>query len=152
MYNFLIGTGYNTWGMTNGSLAGKILADIILKKENKYIELFNPKRKLNKGKIINFPIALCSTAYSFIKSKISKNKSWYSNHVKFENRDGVSVAIYIDENNKEHIVRNICPHLKCSLLFNELEHTWDCPCHGSRFDIDGKCLEGPSNYDITYKN
>ena len=62
-----------------------------------------------------------------------------------------STKSYIDENKKEHIVYNTCPHLKCSLIFNEVEKTWDCPCHASRFDIDGKCLEGPSNYDITYK-
>lgn len=149
--NLLIGTGYNTWGMTNGSIAGKVLADIILNKENKYIELFNPRRGLNIGKIINFPIILGSNAYSFIKSKISKNKSWYSFNVKFETRNGKSIAIYIDENKKEHIVYNLCPHMKCSLTFNEIEKTWDCSCHGSRFDIDGNCIEGPSNYNITYK-
>lgn len=149
--NLLIGTGYNTWGMTNGSLAGKILADIILKKQNKYIELFNPLRKINIGKVVNFPIILGSNVYSFTKTKINKQKSWYSNNVKFEKRNGKNVAIYIDENKKEHIVYNLCPHLKCSLMFNEVEKTWDCPCHGSRFDIDGKCIEGPSNYDITYK-
>ena len=147
----LIGTGYNTWGMTNGSLAGKILSDIILKKENKYINLFNPMRKINKGKIINFPLILGSNAYSFIKSKIYKNKKWYPNTVRFEKRNGKNIAIYIDENKKEHIVYNLCPHLKCSLNFNEIELTWDCPCHGSRFDIDGNCIEGPSNYNITYK-
>jgi len=149
--NLLIGTGYNTWGMTNGSLAGKILADIILNKNNKYIELFNPLRKINTGKILNFPLILGSNAYSFIKSKINKQKHWYSNNVRFEKRNGKNIAIYIDENKKEHIVYNICPHLKCSLIFNEIERTWDCPCHGSRFDIDGECIEGPSNYDITYK-
>lgn len=149
--NMLIGTGYNTWGMTNGILAGKIISDIILKKENKYISLFDPKRSLNMGKIINTPIIIGSNAYSFIKSKVIKNKSWYSNNVKFEKRNGKDIAIYVDEKNKEHIVYNICPHLKCSLIFNEVERTWDCPCHGSRFDIDGKCIEGPSNYDISYK-
>ena len=147
----LIGTGYNTWGMTNGSLAGKILSDIILEKENEYIELFNPKRGLNLGKIINFPIILGGNAYSFLKSKISKNKSWYSSNVKFENRNGKNVGIYIDENRKEHMIYNLCPHMKCSLTFNEIEKTWDCPYHGSRFNIDGKCIEGPSNYNITYK-
>ena len=45
-----------------------------------------------------------------------------------------------------------CPHMKCNLVFNDEEKTWDCPCHGSRFDLDGKCIEGPSNYDISYKN
>ena len=147
----LIGTGYNTWGMTNSILAGKILSDIILNKKNKYINLFNPKRSINLGKVINTPIILSSNAYSFTKSKIYKQKKWYNSNVIFEKRNGKNVAIYIDDDNKEHIVYNLCPHLKCSLIFNEIEHTWDCPCHGSRFNIDGKCIEGPSNYDITYK-
>lgn len=147
----LIGTGYNTWGMTNGSLAGKILSDIILEKENKYIELVNPKRGLNLGKVMNFPIVLGANVYSFTKTKLKKNKSWYFSNVRFEERDGKQVGIYVDENKKEHIVYNICPHLKCSLIFNEIEKTWDCPCHGSRFDLDGNCIEGPSNYNITYK-
>lgn len=148
----LIGTGYNTWGMTNGSLAGKILSDIILKKDNKYIELFQPKRKMNIGKIVNFPMVLGSNAYSFIKTKLKKQKDWYPSYVRFETRNGEKIAIYTDEQNKEHIVHNICPHFKCSLIFNEIEKTWDCPCHGSRFDIDGNSIEGPSNYNITYKN
>jgi len=147
----LIGTGYNTWGMTNGSLAGKLLSDIILKKENKYVDLFNPKRGLNLGKVMNFPLTLGSNIYSFTKTKLKKQKSWYSSNVKFEKRNGKNIAIYIDENKKEHIVYNICPHVKCSLIFNEIEKTWDCPCHGSRFDIDGNSIEGPSNYNIAYK-
>ena len=147
----LIGTGYNTWGMTNGSLAGKILSDIILKKENIYTRLFNPKRGLNLGKVMNFPVVLGANVYSFTKTKLKKNKSWYFSNVRFEDRNGKKVGIYVDEKGKEHIVYNICPHLKCSLIFNEIEKTWDCPCHGSRFDIDGKCIEGPSNYNITYK-
>ncbi|MBQ3020880.1 MAG: FAD-dependent oxidoreductase [Bacilli bacterium] len=148
----LLGTGYNTWGMTNGSLAGKIISDIILNKDNKYIDLFNPKRGINIGSILSFPIIIGSNIYSFIANKINKNKSFYSNNVKFEKRNGKNVAIYIDENKKEHIVYNLCPHLKCSLIFNPIELTWDCPCHGSKFDIDGNSLEGPSNYDIKYKD
>jgi len=147
----LIATGYNTWGMTNGSLAGKILSDIILERDNKYINLFNPKRCINLGKVINTPIILGSNFLSFSKSKLIKNKSWYNDNVRFEKRNGKDIAIYIDDAKKEHIVYNLCPHLKCGLLFNEVEQTWDCPCHGSRFTIDGKCITGPSNYDITYK-
>lgn len=149
--NILIGTGYNTWGMTNGSLAGKILADIILNKQNKYIELFSPLRKLNIGQAINFPVSIASSVYSIIKTKINKQKAWYPDNIKFEKRNGKNVAIYIDENKKEHIVYNLCPHMKCSLIFNVVEKTWDCPCHGSRFDIDGNVIEGPSNYNITFK-
>ena len=149
--NLLIGTGYNTWGMTNGSIAGKILSDLVLNKENKYSELFNPKRNFGLSKYVSYPIIIGSNIKSYIGSKINKNKSWYQN-VLFKKIDGESVGIYIDENNKKHIVYNKCPHLKCGLIFNEVEKTWDCPCHGSRFDIDGNCIEGPSNYDIRYKH
>ena len=149
--NVLIGTGYNTWGMTNGSLAGKIISDIILDRKNRYLDLFRPNRGLNLGNFLNFPVALLSSAYSFIKTKLSKNKSWYSDNVKFERRNGKEVGVYIDDEGREHVVYNLCPHMKCSLIFNEIEKTWDCPCHGSRFDIDGKSIEGPSNYDISFK-
>ena len=147
----LIGTRYNTWGMTNGSLAGKIISDIILKKDNKYVKLFDPLRGINLGKILNFLIILGSNLISFIKSRVYKQKKWYPSNVRFEKRNGKDVAIYIDSDKKKHIVYNKCPHLKCGLVFNEIEKTWDCPCHGSRFDIDGKCIEGPSNYNISYK-
>lgn len=149
--NLFMGTGYNTWGMTNGSLAGKILADMIMGKKNCYSELFDPNRAINLGNLVNFPVALWSSAYSFIKSKVSKQKSWYSNRVRFEKRNGKDVGIYVDDDGSEHIVYNLCPHLKCSLIFNEIEMTWDCPCHGSRFNLDGEVIEGPSNYDIRYK-
>lgn len=145
--NLFIATGYNTWGMTNGTIAGKIISDIILDKENEYIDLFNPSRDINIGKIINTPNNIYSNSKAFIKSKIQKNNE----NIKFEKRNGKNVAIYIDENGNEHIVYNKCPHLKCGLMFNNKEKTWDCPCHGSRFDIDGKCILGPSNYDIVYK-
>lgn len=149
--NLLLATGYNTWGMTNGTIAGKVISDLILGNKNKYAELFDPKRGLNYGKIVNFPINLVSNVKSFVGSKLNKNKSWYSDRVYFTKKNGRDLAIYIDDANVKHIVYNKCPHLKCGLIFNEVEKTWDCPCHGSRFDIDGKCTQGPSNYDISYK-
>lgn len=149
--NLFIATGYNTWGMTNGSLAGVLISDLILKKHNRYRNLFDPKRKMPiicNLKIIN---NIFYSAKSFIENKIFKQKSFYPSNVKFVKRNNKNLAIYIDSQKKEHIVYNKCPHLKCSLIFNEKELTWDCPCHSSRFTIDGKCLTGPSNQDITYK-
>ena len=60
---------------------------------------------------------------TFIENKVIKNKSFYSNKVIFTKKDGKNIAIYIDEKKHEHIVYNLCPHLKCSLIFNEIEHT-----------------------------
>lgn len=149
--NLYIATGYNTWGMTNGTLAGKILSDLIQGKNNPYQELFNPKRGFNKNILIKFPVTLASTIKSFVGSKINKNKSWYNSNVKFIKKNGQNLGIYTDDAGNKHIVYNTCPHLKCSLVFNQIEKTWDCPCHGSRFDIDGHSIEGPSNYNINYK-
>ena len=148
--NIYIGCGYNTWGMTNGVVAARIISDMILNKENEYIEIFNPNR-INLSNIIDLPNIIFSQTKSFIGPKLIKNKSWYSDNISFINKGGKSLAIYKDYNGKEHIIYNKCPHFGCSLIFNEEEKTWDCPCHSSRFDIDGKCIKGPSNYDISYK-
>lgn len=58
--------------------------------------------------------------------------------------NGKSYYVYVDENHQRHYIETKCPHLKCNLLFNQEEKTWDCPCHGSRFDMDGNLLESPS--------
>ena len=148
--NLLIGTGYNTWGMTNASLAGKILSDIILGKKNEYEDLFNPIRPITIDKVKNLFLNSYFNGKAYVLTKLKKNYSWYSSNVKFETRKGKNVGIYIDEKGVEHVVRNLCPHLKCSLIFNMKDKTWDCPCHGSRFDIDGNVIEGPSVYNIKF--
>ena len=145
----LLACGYNTWGMTNATLASMILRDIILKRQNKYIELFRPDRLLSWNKVVRF----FPDAYGSVKAILKSNKRNVNNsRVIYTKLDGKNVAIYKDENNKEHIVLNRCLHMKCGLVFNEVEKTWDCLCHGSRYDIDGKCIEGPSNHDITFKD
>lgn len=148
--NMYIGSGYNTWGMTNSVLASKVISDIILNKDNRYKNSFSPNR-INLSNIIKMPLILLSEIKSYIGPKMDKNKYWYSNNIKFVNKNGKSLAIYKDIKGNEHVVYNKCPHFGCSLIFNEKEKTWDCPCHSSRFDIDGKCIKGPSNYDISYK-
>ena len=101
--------------------------------------------------IKNFVLDGFNNAKSFIDSKIAKNKDFYENVV-FKKIDDIECAIYTDENKIKHIVKNKCPHMGCSLIFNNQEKTWDCPCHGSRYDIDGNVIKGPSNKDIKIKN
>ena len=113
-----LGTGYNTWGLTNGFLAGEILSDMVLGYDNKYEALFNPKRRNIKHLPFYFS-NIGKNISAFFKSYFIQNKSKY-----------------------------ICPHLGCKLIYNEKENTYDCPCHGSRFYANGKCFSGPANKDL----
>ena len=145
--NFYLATGFNKWGMTNATISGKIISDLILNNKNEYVTLFDPKRSL---KIKNFLIDIYTNTTSFIDSIINKRKDFYQN-IYFKKINNIECAIYIDENKKEHIVKNRCPHMGCKLTFNNEEKTWDCPCHGSRYDLDGNIIKGPSNKNIKIK-
>ena len=61
---------------------------------------------------------------------------------------GIKYGIFKDKENEIHTIKLICPHMKCSLIFNKEENTWDCPCHGSRFNLDGILLEGPATNNL----
>ena len=139
--NIYISTAYNAWGMTNSIIGAKIVSDLIQKKDNKYIELFNPKR-INLPLIINSIIGIFHYLKAYIEGLFHKSNPRY---VKIK---GIIYGIYTDLEGKDHKVKLICPHMKCSLVFNKEELTWDCPCHGSRFDIDGNIIETPSIKNI----
>lgn len=145
--NLLIGTGYNLWGMTNGTIAGKIISDLIQEKPNKYSELFNPNRLFNVNKLVNYFSFNLINGYNYVLSKVYKKPKFYKS-VEIREENGKTYGVYTDDDGHEYIVSNLCPHMKCNLIFNEVDKTWDCPCHGSRFDINGKVIKGPSTYDI----
>lgn len=142
-HNMYIGTGYNTWGMTNGVLAGKIISDMILNRDSSYVKLFNPKR-VNRKMFSNAVIDGYYSAIGMVKGYLLDDKN-----ISYEYKDGNEIAIYKDIDGKEHKVYTKCPHMGCRLNFNQVEKTWDCPCHASRFDIDGKVISGPANRNIS---
>lgn len=146
--NLFICTGFNKWGNTNGTISGVVISDIINGRENKYIKLFNPKRGLSFDKIKNLFLYNIEIGSRYIINKICSNKSYYGEDVYIEYINGKKCGVYIDNDGNKHIVSNICPHMKCNLVFNYIDKTWDCPCHASRFDIDGNIIYGPSVYNI----
>lgn len=145
--NLLIATAFGSWGMTNGTIAGKVLSDIILEKSNKYIALFQPQR-INATNIIQSIIGALHYSKVYAQTTIKKNPIFENNQVYIIKINGKYYGVYYDEQGEKHIVDHKCPHMKCNLVFNNQEKTWDCPCHGSRFDIDGNVIEGPSNHSI----
>ena len=139
-----IATAYNAWGITNGTIAAKIIIDLILNQESKYEWLFDPKRN-NKNLIINSFLGSFNYLKAYTQSLFIKNNPYY---IKIK---GINYGVYKDEKNNTHMIKLICPHMKCSLVFNREENTWDCPCHGSRFDLDGKLLFGPATKNLENK-
>lgn len=148
--NMYVLTGFNKWGNTNGIIGGSLISDLILEKENKYVGLFNPKRGISFLKIKNLTIYNTMVMSRYILNKVISSKNYYDDSVRIEFINGKKCGIYVDDKG-EHIVSNICPHMKCNLVFNYVDKTWDCPCHASRFDIDGNIIYGPSVYDIKIK-
>ena len=139
--NLYVITGFNGWGLTNSAITSKVVSDLINKVDNKYTKLFCKDRVC-----MHYIYFILTNMFYNIKGYISgylyKNKIIYSKNIK-----GLKCNVYEDKKGL-HIVNSKCPHMKCNLIFNEEEHTWDCPCHGSRFDIDGNPLIGPANISI----
>ena len=130
--------------MTNATIGGKIIADLINQKENPYESLFNPNR-INIPIIINSIITIINYLKVYIEALFHKSNPYY---IKIK---GIIYGVYIDKLGIKHTIKLLCPHMKCSLVFNREELTWDCPCHGSRFDIDGFLIHGPATKDV-YKD
>lgn len=136
-------TGFNKWGNTNAYVASEVIRDLITKKENVMSDILDPTRfslYLN----LNFVEENARMMNSFIQSKLQDPTFQLPNK-----NEGIAVmidhhpyGIYYDE--QYHIVDLICPHLGCTLTFNHEMKTWDCPCHGSIFDIDGQIVKGPA--------
>ena len=147
--NLYIATGFHAWGMIESVVSAKLFSDLLRNQSSLYEDLFDPTRSLGK-RILVSPYYLLLNSISFIPSKFY-HKSWYSNSLSFSYENGKLIACYVDSSGGKHFVHPVCPHLKCGLIFNESELTWDCPCHSSRFDMDGNCMKGPSKYSITYK-
>ncbi len=135
--HLFLATAYGGWGMTNGCLAGKILADLINKGTSPYQSLFSPTRK-SVTFFLNSMVGSLGYLKPYIQPLFSKKTV---SQVKI---NGEKYNLYIDDEKRKHLILSKCPHMKCPLIFNEDEKTWDCPCHGSRFDLDGNLLFAPS--------
>lgn len=139
-----VGTAYRGWGMTNCVLAGRIISSFILYHTALYQDLFSPTR-MNLGLAINSFLGTFHYMKAITKAFLKKNNPSYIRI------NGVLHAIYEDEEHKIHKICLLCPHMKCHLVFNSYDKTWDCPCHGSRFSLDGELIKGPAITSLTKK-
>lgn len=144
----LIATGYRKWGITNGTAAAMLLKDTVLEKVNPYKDLYSPHRFHADPDIKKFISTNLDVAKNLIKGKLE----FIPNHPDDLGMDegspvmvnGERAGAYRDQDGKLHIVDTTCTHLGCEVEWNHGERTWDCPCHGSRYSIDGEVLDGPA--------
>ena len=150
--NIYVATGFNKWGMTSSMVSAMIISDFILGKENNFSEIFSPKRFDLSLSISNIAKDLSETTKNFIAQKVyipsSEIEHIKNGHAGVVEYKGQKVGVYKNKEGKEFIVSTKCPHLGCELHWNADELTWDCPCHGSRFNYDGDLIDSPSVKDI----
>jgi glycine/D-amino acid oxidase-like deaminating enzyme/nitrite reductase/ring-hydroxylating ferredoxin subunit len=146
--NVYIHTGDSGMGMTHGTLGGILLTDLIQKRDNAWAKLYDPSRANPKA------------AHTFVKENVmiaAQYRDW-ATPGKITNvseiapgtgavmRMGLTkVAVFKGEDHSLHTCSAVCPHLGCIVRWNYAERSWDCPCHGSRFDPYGKVVNGPAN-------
>lgn len=139
-------TGFNKWGMANAMIASMVICDAINGVANRYAKLLSPFRK--KTEIGDF----ISNSFSTVKNlaikplmlttKTEMDLTPGSGDIVMYN--GVKKAVYKDKEGILYVSEPLCKHLKCQLQFNANACTWDCPCHGSRYDIYGKIIVSPT--------
>lgn len=144
-----VATGFNAWGITNGTAAGMIIADLILGKSNPWAELYDAARikpAAGGGRFIaeNVGVAKHYVAGWLAGSSVQSPEDLLPGDSAVLKWKGDQVAAYRDEEGKLHVVSAVCTHLGCTLGWNGVDRTWDCPCHGSRFSYRGEMLHGPA--------
>jgi Rieske Fe-S protein len=143
---FLI-TGDSGMGMTHGTIGGMLVSDLIAGRENPWTDVFKPGRIATQSLVEAVPEVIAST----VPYKDWLTPGEVSNEGEIERgqgavmRDGLKkIAVYRDDNGVVHRRSAVCTHMGCIVRFNSLERTWDCPCHGSRFSVDGDPINTPA--------
>ena len=146
-----VATGFQKWGMTTSMVAAMIIRDMICGKENPYAEVFDPQRfstEMLSGIAYEMKEATKTLTKRFFKLPEATVNELPPGHGGVVSVNGEKIGVYKEENGTLHMVDIRCPHLGCQLEWNPDEKSWDCPCHGSRFDFKGHIINNPAQDDI----
>lgn len=150
--DWFVATGFQKWGMTSSMVSAMIIRDMICGTENPWAEVFSPSRfsaeeipqiMKDSGKAVKG----LTKRFFHIPDETSARLA--PGHGAVVETESGKAGVYKTEDQKIYKVDIVCPHLGCELVWNPDEKTWDCPCHGSRFDYKGNLIEGPAQEGIT---
>ena len=163
-----VATGFAKWGMSGGTAAGMILSDLIVEGSSPRADVFDPMRFVpSAGSPLSDSLRAVSSGAEFVEENATVATRWVGDRAKallsagddddlldpgegaVVRRRGRPVAVHRDGSGELHASSAVCPHLWCIVEWNDAERTWDCPCHGSRFDCDGTVERGPALEDLS---
>jgi Rieske Fe-S protein len=143
-----VGTGYSGTGMTFGTLAAMMATDAVLGRANPWSSLYRYNRvkapaaaKDLVRENVDYPVQMVKGR---LKVDVDRVAEVPRNAGRILSVDGQRLAVYRDSRGKVQARSAVCTHMGCIVQRNPAETTWDCPCHGSRFDVDGSVIDGPA--------
>jgi Rieske Fe-S protein len=150
--NVYVATGDSGMGMTHGTIAGILLTDLIVGRPSPWAALYDPARKMLRAPL-EYAKENLNVAAQYVEDYVSGGDVSSVDELSpgqgaVLRRGLAKVAVYRDYDGLLHEHSAVCPHLGCIVAFDDVEKTWDCPCHGSRFDRYGRVIVGPANRDL----
>lgn len=147
--NVFTATAFGKWGLTNGTAAAMLIRDRILERPNSWADLFNPHRLTFRASATRFATENTKVAIQWLGDRLKQPSSdpfalLAPGQASVERVGLELVAGFRDETGMLKAVSAVCTHLGCVVAWNSAEKSWDCPCHGSRFDVEGGVIEGPA--------
>ncbi|MFC7721802.1 FAD-dependent oxidoreductase [Nonomuraea recticatena] len=144
-----VATGFGGWGMSNGVMAGLLLAALISGEDRPWAGLYDPRRVHPVREAGPLLKAQASVAAHFVGDRFGTGgrddlEGLLPGQAAVVKVAGERCAAYRDVEGQVHAVSALCSHMGCVVAFNDAERTWECPCHGSRFALDGSILQGPA--------
>jgi glycine/D-amino acid oxidase-like deaminating enzyme/nitrite reductase/ring-hydroxylating ferredoxin subunit len=147
-----VATGFGTSGLLYGPVAAQIIADQILRRENPMAAIFDAKRFTPAKSAQEFVKENANVAEQYARGWLTRGAATAIDRLQAPGSgqgclvdvDGHKVAVYMDEQGELVTLSPVCTHLQCIVHWNDVERSWDCPCHGSRFACTGEVLEGPA--------
>jgi glycine/D-amino acid oxidase-like deaminating enzyme/nitrite reductase/ring-hydroxylating ferredoxin subunit len=144
----LLSTGDSGMGMTHGTIAGMLLTDLAQGKENEWEELYKPGR-FHMRSATEFIKENADVAKSLVQDWVKPSEEESPEKIKpgsgaVMRKGATKIALYRDPKGEFHACSAVCPHKGCIVQWNDGEKSWDCPCHGSRYNAQGEVLTGPT--------
>jgi glycine/D-amino acid oxidase-like deaminating enzyme/nitrite reductase/ring-hydroxylating ferredoxin subunit len=150
--DWFVATGFRKWGMTSSMVAAMLLSDLIEGKKSPYAEVFSPQRFEPAASAGEFLKLGAKSAKGLWKSFAGLPQATLgeveNGHGGIVLHEGEKLGVYRDMEGTAYVVPVRCPHLGCELTWNPDELSWDCPCHGSRFDIHGNVVDNPAQLSL----